>query len=153
MIKQLPYIIISQDLCASGGFHLTKWASNSRALLTSIPEGERVKDARDLDLSKDALPVERALGVLWCVNSDMFKFKVSLKEQPVTRRGILSIASSIYDPLGFLAPVILPAKILMQQLCKERLAWDDDIPEQFAKRWKAWLQELHQLSEFNVADA
>ncbi len=139
------------DLCASGGFHLTKWASNSRALLTSIPEGERVKDVRDLDLSKDAFPVERALGVLWCVNSDMFKFKVSLKEQPVTRRGILSIASSIYDPLGFLAPVILPAKILMQQLCKERLAWDDDIPEQFAKRWKAWLQELQQLSEFNVA--
>ncbi|KAI2661009.1 UvrABC system protein B [Labeo rohita] len=139
------------NLCASGGFHLTKWASNSRALLTSIPESERVKDVRDLDLSKDALPVERALGVLWCVNSDMFKFKVSLKEQPVTRRGILSIASSIYDPLGFLAPVILPAKILMQQLCKEKLTWDDDIPEQFAKRWKAWLQELHQLSEFSVA--
>ncbi len=39
----------------------------------------------------------------------------------------------------------------MQQLCKERLAWYDDIPEQFAKRWKAWLQELHQLSKFSVA--
>ncbi|KAL0162190.1 hypothetical protein M9458_041586, partial [Cirrhinus mrigala] len=44
------------NLCASGGFHLTKWTSNSRALLTSIPESERVKDVGDLDLSKDALP-------------------------------------------------------------------------------------------------
>ncbi|XP_067260191.1 uncharacterized protein [Chanodichthys erythropterus] len=137
-------------LCASGGFHLTKWASNSRALLASVPESERVADVRDLDLSKDALPAERALGVLWCVNSDVFKFKVNLKEKPVTRRGILSVTSSIYDPLGFLAPVILPSKILMQQLCREKLAWDDDIPEQSAEKWITWLHGLNHLADFSV---
>lgn len=117
------------NLCASGGFCLTKWASNSHALLASVPESERIAGVRDMYLSKDALPVERVLGVLWCVNSDVFKFRINLKEKPVNRRGILSVTSSIYDLLGFLAPVILPSKILMQQLCREKLAWDDGIPE------------------------
>lgn len=68
------------------------------------------------------LPVEGALGVLWCVESDLFKFSIDLKDKPVTRRGILSVTSSVYDPLGFLAPTIMPAKMLMQQPCKEGLA-------------------------------
>lgn len=52
-------------LCASGGFHLTKWTSNSHALPASISDHERAKDIRDLDLTHDALPMERAWGVLW----------------------------------------------------------------------------------------
>ncbi|KAJ8333724.1 hypothetical protein SKAU_G00410430 [Synaphobranchus kaupii] len=111
---------------------------------------ERAKEVRDLDLTHDALPVERALGVLWCIESDSFKFRINLKDRPVTRRGILSVTSSIYDPLGFLAPAILPAKMLMQQLCKDRFAWDDEIPEQLGRKWTTWLQELHQLSDVSV---
>ena len=137
-------------LCASGGFHLTKWTSNSRALLASVPDCERAKDVRDLDLSHDVLPTERALGVLWCTESDSFKFKINVKNKPITRRGILSVTSSIYDPLGFLAPAILPAKMLMQQLCKEGLAWDDEIPDQLSRKWNSWLQELHQLSAVTI---
>lgn len=56
---------ILTELCASAGFHLTKWVSNSLKLLVSVPESERVKDVRDLNVSQDALPIERALGVLW----------------------------------------------------------------------------------------
>ena len=50
-------------LCAKGGFCLTKWTSNSRRLLASVPDNERANELRDLDLTNDALPVERALGV------------------------------------------------------------------------------------------
>lgn len=134
-------VALCEDLtamCAGGGFHLTKWTSNSPALLASVPACERAKEVRDLDLTHDALPVERALGVLWCIESDSFKFRINLKDRPVTRRGILSVTSSIYDPLGFLAPAILPAKMLMQPLCKERFAWDDEIPEQLGRKWTMW---------------
>ena len=61
-------ITLYQDLvklCAKGGFHLTKWLSNSRRVLAAIPEEERAKDIKDLDLDHDILPVERALGVRW----------------------------------------------------------------------------------------
>lgn len=103
-------------MCASGEFNLTKWISNSRDFLAFPPENERAKEVRAVDLSKDALPIERALGVLWCIESDSFKFRIIVQDKPVTRRGILSTVSSIYDPLGFLSPFTLPAKTLLQHL-------------------------------------
>ncbi|KAK3518715.1 hypothetical protein QTP70_008921 [Hemibagrus guttatus] len=60
-----------KNICAKGGFHLTKWICNSRGVLASIPEEERAKEVKDLDLDHDSLPVERALGVR-CVQSDTF---------------------------------------------------------------------------------
>ena len=54
----------------------------------------------------------------WDVESDAFTFSAVLKPQPTTRRGILSVVSSVYDPLGFLAPVVLSAKQILQELCK-----------------------------------
>jgi hypothetical protein len=80
-----------------GGFHLTKWISNSRELLTSIPKEERAKEVKDLDLDQDKLPIERALGIQWSAESDKFCFKIVIKERQPTRRGNLSIMSSIYD--------------------------------------------------------
>lgn len=53
-------------MCAKGGFNLTKWMINSRAVLGAIPEKDREKKVKDLDLDHDTLPLERALGVQWC---------------------------------------------------------------------------------------
>lgn len=58
---------------------------------------------------------------------------------------------SIYDPLGFLAPFILPAKILMQQLIKEKLTWDEPVPDKLAQKWFEWLNDLNQLSTFAIS--
>lgn len=96
-------------ICARGGFQLKKWVSNSRRVLAMIPEEEKAKDVKALDLDYDTLPVERALGVQWCVESDAFRFKVAIQDRPVTHRGILSMVSSIDDPLGVLVPVVLKA--------------------------------------------
>lgn len=137
-------------LCASGGFNLNKWISNSREFLASLPESDKAKEIRTVDLSKDALPIERALGVLWCIESDSFKFRILVQDKPVTRRGILSTVSSIYDPLGFLSPFTLPAKTLLQQLIKEKLTWDEPVPDYLARKWFAWLNDLKQLSTFAV---
>ena len=75
-------------------------------LLESVPAEHCSKDAKDLDLDHDRLPVERALGVQWCVESDTLKFRIIVDDKPPTRRGILSVVSSIYDPLGFVTPTI-----------------------------------------------
>lgn len=145
--------VLTKDLtalCKSGGFHLTKWSSNSRKVLSSLPEQERAKEIKNLDLDKDDLPMERALGVDWCIESDSFRFRIHVKSMPVTRRGILSVVSSIYDPLGFLSPFILPAKIIVQSLCRLKLTWDEEIPEDMASRWLAWLSDLSKFASFSV---
>ena len=138
------------SLCATGGFKLNKWISNSRSLLLSIPEQIRAREMKDLDLDQDILPIERALGVQWCIETDSFIFKIQLQDKPLTRRGILSMVSSIYDPLGMLAPLILSAKQVLQELCGLKLAWDDRIPEYLEKRWMTWLADLPQLNNFRV---
>lgn len=59
--------------------------------------------------------------------------------------GILLVVSSMYDPLGFVAPVILPAKSLLQSLCKRKYGWDEEISEEDSAVWHGWLKELVSL--------
>ena len=58
--------------------------------------------------------------------------------------------SSIYDPLGFTAPFTLPAKVLLQELCKSGLQWNDVIKPNHLQRWNTWLQELSKLEQLRV---
>ena len=51
--------------------------------------------------------------MVWFVEADQFGFKVFIKDRPCTMRGILSAGSSLYDPLGMAAPLILSAKLLL----------------------------------------
>ena len=110
-----------RKIMSIGGFNLTKWASNDRQVLEFIPPDERAKDVKELDLECDMLPTERALGVSWLVQTDALSFTVIIKEKPCTRRGILSVVSSVHDPLGMAASFVLPAKLPLQDLCRKGL--------------------------------
>ena len=57
----------------------------------------------------------------------MFIFRILPKDKPYTHREILSVTSSIYDPLGFVTPAVVPAKKLIQDLCKKGLGWGEKI--------------------------
>ncbi|XP_064647086.1 uncharacterized protein LOC135499946 [Lineus longissimus] len=105
---------------------------------------------KDIDLDKDNLPLERALGVQWDPESDKFGFKTIDKDKPPTRRGILSVTSSVYDPIGFLSPFILKAKLILQDLCRLGIDWDDDIPEEHMAKWQRWLSDLPKVSNFKT---
>ncbi|XP_054869314.1 uncharacterized protein LOC129349591 [Amphiprion ocellaris] len=144
---------LHQDLtaiCQAGGFRLTKWMTNSQNVLSSIPPEDRATEVKDLDLDQDALPIERALGVQWCIQSDEFKFHVNIQLKPLTRRGILSMMSSIYDPLGMLSPVILLARNILQELCRLRTGWDDAVPDHLGQQWSRWMEELQHLTDFGL---
>ena len=137
------------ELLSCGGFHLTKWSSSCRKVLDSIPQNERSKDLKHLNIQYDALPVERTLGLEWNIESDTFRFKINSKERPATRRGILSIISSIFDPLGFVAPFVLPAKRLLQASCKD-LEWDKEISGENLINWNQWLVQMPMLENFQM---
>ena len=48
----------------------------------------------------------------------------------------------MYDPLGFASPFILPAKRLLQQLCKDKVKWDEGISPTALMTWEHWLDDL-----------
>lgn len=70
---------IKNFLFAKGGFQLTKRISNRPTVHAAIPQQERTTEVNDLDFDNDTLPVERALGVQWYVQSDSFKFKIMVR--------------------------------------------------------------------------
>ena len=104
--------------CKAGGFHLTKFISNSKKLLLSIPESQRKIDVKDQDLSGQ-LPNEKALGICWVTDNDAFTFKIKLDERPLTERVMLSVISSIYNSLCFAAPFVLEERRILQSLCEQ----------------------------------
>ena len=136
------------SLLEKSGFHLTKWMSNNREVLSTIPEEERSKPLINLDLDK--LPVQRTLGVHWNVEEDVFSFKIHEPSKPSTKRGILSAISSLYDPIGFISPVLLEAKIMVQSLWKMNIGWDDPIPDYLRDQWHKWKQELSSLTNVKI---
>ena len=79
------------------------------------------------------------------IAKDTLSFRVKEKPLPDTRRGILSLVSSLYDPLGFAAPLIPPAKVLLQELCRLDFGWDETVPNETLVKWRAWVEDLQNL--------
>ena len=103
-----------------------------------------------MDPTRDALPIERALGVQWCVESDTFKFRIGLADRPLIRRGILSTVSSVFNPLGVLAPFVLIGKRILQELCRDGANWDDKIPDDMLARWERWRNDVVPLAKLSI---
>lgn len=140
-LKSLPSVEEAVDLvnsvkemCNRGGFNLHKFTSNSKEVIQRIPASDRAEDLKSMDFERETLPTERALGIQWCIETDTFKFIISSKDRPCTRRAILSEVSSIFDPLGFVAPVLLEGKAILQELCRQNVGWDDPVPAELQAR-------------------
>ena len=97
-----------KEQLSKGGFHLTKWCSNDRRVLAVVPRPERAKSVINLEL--DQLPTQNVLGLKWDIEDDKFVWEVSDKlmsatsKVPLTKRGMVSVVYSLFDPLGFIAP-------------------------------------------------
>ncbi|XP_076284376.1 uncharacterized protein LOC143210941 [Lasioglossum baleicum] len=101
------------SLLQSGGFKLRKWASNSPELIADIDPSDH-----GLAASKPLLPDNnlKVLGINWNPETDSFRFDIGIKNAILaTKREVLSTIARFYDPLGWAAPVVVVAKILMQR--------------------------------------
>ena len=107
---------------------MTKWLSNDRKVIDRFPPEKRAEAVKEMTIN-DTLPYERTLGLMLDVEKDVFRFDTNIKEKPTTKRGILSMASSVFDPLGFFCLVFLHPKLLLQRLTREKYDWDTVIDE------------------------
>nr|XP_054760694.1 uncharacterized protein LOC129266961 [Lytechinus pictus] len=148
--KAIESIANTRKICEQGGLHLHKFVSNSRKVLQSVPAEDRSKDVKELNLLRDPLPIEKALGVQRCIQSDSFQFRITLTDKPATRRGVLSTIMSVYDPLGLLAPVILSGKQILQELCRSSSDWDDPLDDVLKVKWEKWRMDILQVERLSI---
>ncbi|XP_072321671.1 uncharacterized protein [Eucyclogobius newberryi] len=140
----------SQKMLSESNIRLHKVASNSNDVMQAFPPSDRAKDLKDLDFSADPLPLQRSLGLSWNLESDCFTFRVSQEEKPITKRGILSTVNSLFDPLGFAAPVTLGGKHMMRELTTEQYEWDAELPAEKQEQWKMWRDSIKDLEQLQI---
>jgi hypothetical protein len=107
-----------------GGFNMVQWMSSSRPVLASMDQSDR---AKALDLNADPLPIERTLGILWDCHHDAFIFNSTTRKDVKSKRQVLQEIGPIFDSLGFLVPVVMVAKILMQDIWRSEVEWDNPL--------------------------
>jgi len=131
------------ELLHKGGFNLRKWTANHEDLLKNIPKEFH---ETTIDFNASDQPLISILGLQWLPNKDCFSYRIKTTENIVhTKRSVLQNISSIYDPCGFLAPVVFFAKEFIQQLWLSGLTWDTPLPDELGKTWNNFLLDLPKL--------
>lgn len=117
-----------------------------------LPE-DRAKDLGDVNLDFHHIPLQRSLGLAWDLKSDTFTFQFVPKVEDFspTKRDILSCFNSLYDPLGFIAPVILQGRFIFREVINLPIGWDDIVPLKIANRWRTWCNSLYHLSNIQIS--
>ena len=142
-----------QNIFAMMKMRITKWSSNSAAVLKTIPKEElspyeEVKESNITFGDPDIISqTTKCLGMTFCPKTDIFNYNsyeelstLEEKALKLTKRGISSIIPRIYDPTGLLQPFILKGKLILQQTWVYRkkdgkeLGWDDKLPEEIKKQ-------------------
>lgn len=135
---------------AESNVKLHKIASNSVSVMQAFEPNDLATGIKDLSLDNDTLPTQRSLGLCWDINTDSFTFKVAVNDRPYTRRGVLSVINSIFDPLGLAAPVTIKGRLLLRELASGVQDWDTPLPEDKMSMWETWKMSLKDLSSLNV---
>ena len=118
-------------------------------VVTSIPPQDRAPSIQQYELSRK-LPIEKALGVNWCVESDTLGFRINLQDNPMTRRGTLATISSIYDVFGFASPFLLRGRKILQEITSDNHSWDDPVSDEHRAKWSEWRSSLPLLNKINI---
>ena len=142
-----------QPLLSKHGIELKKWITNSDVVTTAIPE-----DLRSISKTKqvEVEPSQEGssvLGLQWTITNDslqVFRGTSKKAETSITQRKILSLVSSVFDPLGLFAPFSVHMRRLLKSIwSKNGQHWDNSVEsneeEEFLK-WKAQLPEVAETS-------
>lgn len=136
------------NLLGRGGFQLQKWATNSTDLLKHLQEDGAASE-ENLELKTDKTKI---LGLTWNNTSDEFEYTVQLPqlETPVTKRRVVSDIAKLFDPLGWIAPAIITAKVFIQKIWLSGIEWDQELPPTLMKNWLKFRNDLSQLTNFRI---
>lgn len=134
-------------LLKKGGFELRKWASNHSAILSAVPSTDT---QMPLNFDTEGPNFIKVLGLQWNPDLDVFSYSFTPLESICTKRGVLSQIARIFEPLGFLSPIVFHAKRILQQLWLSKRDWDDIPAEDIVETWNRFISELPEISKLHI---
>ena len=141
----LQYYEHSKLIFSEAGMNLRKWMSNSKKLQDKFYED-----------GSHCVTEAKLLGLLWNTHEDTFKIISGCILDSVenvkllTKRMFCSVTAKVFDPFGFVEPFMIRGKMIMQELWKLSLEWDEIIPEVQHKSAQDWIKEIRLLTEYRI---
>lgn len=134
---------------SSAGFSMKKWTSNDERILQGLPLDHLLSE-NFLEIDEES--TAKTLGIRWNAKLDQFYFTTSpipLKDC-FTKREVLSVIAKLFDPAGWLGPIVIIAKMLMQQIWTEKTEWDQVLSENSGLRWRQFLEDYAFINEIKL---
>ena len=134
-------------------FELRKWTSNIPELTLRLPPEFREAN-EDLKFLDEAHTI-KTLGIVWSPSSDTFTFTVAhlssdFGKKAITKRQVLSDIAKIFDPMGWLSPITLELKHLMQRVWQCQITWDEQLPTELTAAYMDWRTKLEALKGIRI---
>ncbi|XP_058826161.1 uncharacterized protein LOC131686058 [Topomyia yanbarensis] len=145
------------EVHAKAGFQIRNWISNHEVVLKRI--GEVNPTAVKCFVADKEVASERLLGLVWLPNEDVFSFTLNLRDDVrrlvqgeviPTKRELLRVVMSIYDPLGLVAAFVIHGKVIVQDVWRANVGWDETIPDEVFCRWEQWLTVLRNMENIKI---
>ena len=138
-IEAQELFVEAQKVMGKAGMVLAKWKSNHSSIV-----GETVSDSKT--------DYVKILGVSWDSERDVFTFNcVDIgRDLEVTKRNVLALLARVFDPLGFVLPFTVSARHLFQDIWREGVDWDEEIPMELKRTFRMWLDDLQELKNVSI---
>ncbi|GFU31946.1 integrase catalytic domain-containing protein [Trichonephila clavipes] len=123
-------------------------SSNRKLAENRLESTKRKLIAKELESQPDNFEI-MVLGLIWNLKDDCLSCNINCQKnegKAITKISLLSIANHIFDPIGFTAPVTLKLKLILQEVWKLKLKWDENLPKDILNQVKKWLEQLHILA-------
>lgn len=146
--------VLSQaiEICASMGFELVGAQSNKMDLMSKLPAKNVKQSLVNLDPTEMDSYQTKVLGMFWTAILDFFTFKVSMDSEKTTttKREILRIIMKTWDPLGLIAHFLVQGKMILQDVWREGLGWDQLVPENILLKWSQFAEKLRDVENLQI---
>ena len=158
----------ARERMSKGGFTLRKWKTNDPGLREMISTCESNKTTREVGRLGDeetyaksklepqgGTKGEKVLGLAWDCENDTLHFNFQhiadkAKGLEATKRNVLSLLASLFDPLGMVSPVTVGMKVLFQEICNSKFDWDEVLMGEIKRKWDKWVQDLAETKEICI---
>ena len=137
------YYKVSRQIMQDADMNLRQWSTNSTELNKLIDEDKTGSQRKTCGV----------LGLKWNPEADTIQLQqrpvMSHEERPCTKRQVLSSVSSVFDPIGFISPVVVPGKVFVSTLWQRQFDWDETLPIDLQEHYHKIASEIESATEFS----
>ena len=148
------------ELFSHCGMPVHKFFSNSDLVCQTLDKKTLAKQISFSDASDTVWDSGKVLGMIYSVEEgDVFTFSskfrnvselVDVKNGKWTKRNVCSASASIFDPLGLISPFVVRARVIMQEIWRQKIDWDQPLPEKIQDAWLEWLNQVFIVPDIKI---